>query len=96
MCLELTFTSCPSCFRGLALSRAPSRQRGSGARSHHCFVINSAMFSYPSSPISLTGDNLVSRGSDSTSAVMSPQSGIGSGSTIDDMLNAILQRLTPC
>jgi hypothetical protein len=54
------------------------------------------MFSYPSSPISLTGDNLVSRGSDSTSAVMSPQSGIGSGSTIDDMLNAILQRLTPC
>jgi hypothetical protein len=39
------------------------------------------------------GDNLVSKGSGFTSAVMSPQSGIGSGSTINDLLDAILRRL---
>jgi hypothetical protein len=51
------------------------------------------MFSYLPSLISLAGDNLVSRGSGSASAAMSLKSGIGSGSTINDLLDAILWHL---
>jgi hypothetical protein len=51
------------------------------------------MFSYPPSPISLAGDNLVSRALGFAYAIMSQQSGIGSGRMINDMLDPILRCL---
>jgi hypothetical protein len=56
-------------------------------------VIQFSSSSVQSTLLNHAGDNLVSRGSGSASAVMSPQSGIGLGSTIDDLLDTILRRI---
>jgi hypothetical protein len=61
-------------------------------------IISYLVIQFSSPPVQSTlpnsaGDNLVLRGSSSSSAVMSPQSGIGSGSTTDDLIDAILRHL---
>jgi hypothetical protein len=66
----------------------PTRVRATLTISY--LVIQFSSSSVQSTLPNRAGDILVSRGSGFTSAVMNPQFGIGSGSTTDALLNAIL------
>jgi hypothetical protein len=70
---------------------APMRVRATSIISY--LVIQFSSSSVQSTLPNRAGDNLVSRGSGFASTVMSPRSGIGLGSTTDDLLAAILGRL---
>jgi hypothetical protein len=93
VCLESTLASYIPCLVG-ALSHgaaAPMRVRATTIISYLVIQFSSSLVQ--STLPNHAGDNLVSRGTGSASAAMSPQSGISKGSTVDDLLDAILRRL---
>jgi hypothetical protein len=93
VCLESTLTSYIPCLIGASShgAAAPTRVRTTMIISY--LVIQFSSSSVQSTLPNHAGDNLVSRGTGSASAAMSPQSGISKGSTIDDLLDGILRRL---